>query len=469
MEDDNSTRAVTQRLRALALASSAGTRLPSVRELQQRHRVSPITVKHAMAPLIAEGLIEALPGHGTFVRMRAGAPVNGGDLAWQSVVLGAQRPTGEALGNLIAMPSAGTIALSSGYLPLELQATRALMSAMTRAVRRPGVWDRLPIEGLEPLRAWFARELHASVSAGDVLICSGGQAAIATTFRALTSPGDAILMESPTYVGAMAAAHAAGLSIIPVPTDEHGVRTDLLREIFRASGAKVFYCQPAYANPSGAVLSPERRTTILEIVAAAGAFLVEDDWARDLGFDGLTPPPLASSDPNGHVIYIRSLTKAAAPGLRIGALIARGAARVRLKACRTIDDFYVAGPLQEAALQLVTSTAWGRHLRSIRSALLERRDVLVAALRMHWSASTIATVPRGGFHLWVRLPPEASDFDVVRSAARSGVIVSPGRHWFPAESSTSYLRLTFVAAQPEQLKRAARLLSLALGDDESGK
>jgi DNA-binding transcriptional MocR family regulator len=467
MDDDNSTRSVTQRLRALASVSSPGTRLPSVRELQRRHQVSPITVKHAMAPLIAEGLIEALPGHGTFVRMHADVPVIAEDLAWQSVVLGAQRPTGEALGNLIALPAAGAIALSSGYLPPELQATKAVTAALTRAARRPGVWDRLSVEGLEALRGWFARELHASFCANDVLICSGGQAAIATTFRALTSPGDAIAMESPTYVGAMAAGHAAGLRIIPVPTDAHGVRADLLREALRSSGAKVFYCQPAHSNPSGAVLSAERRTMVLDAVAAAGAFLIEDDWARDLGFDGITPSPLATSDPHGHVIYIRSLTKAAAPGLRIGALVARGAARVRLKACRTIDDFYVAGPLQEAALQLVTSNAWGRHLRAMRNALLQRRDVLVSALRTHCNSCSIAFPPRGGFHLWLRLPPGASDIEVTRRAAQSNVIVSPGRHWYPAESSTSYLRLTFATAAPEQLRRAARLLSLTL-DARSG-
>jgi DNA-binding transcriptional MocR family regulator len=466
MDDDNSTRTVTQTLRELALHSAAGTRLPSVRELQRRHRVSPVTVKHAMAPLIAEGLIEALPGHGTFVRARLETPTQVEDLAWQSVVLGAARPNGEALEALVALPSPGAITLTSGYLPPELQATAQLSAAMTRAARRPSVWDRLPLEGLESLRGWFARELHPSITAGDVLICPGSQAAIATSFRALMSPGDAILMESPTYVGALAAAQAAGLRPIPVPTDEHGVRPELLREALSASGAKVFYCQPAHANPSGAVLSAQRRVEVLEAIRARNAFLVEDDWARDLGFEGATPAPLAASDPNGHVIYIRSLTKAAAPGLRIGALIARGPARARLKACRTIDDFYVAGPLQEAAMQLVSSAAWTRHLRTMRATLLQRRDVLVAAVRTHLGASSIVRVPLGGFHLWVRLPPEVTDLDMARAAERSGVLVSPGRYWFPAEWSSSYLRLTFAAAPPEQLRRAAKLLGSTLASDK---
>jgi len=411
-----------------------------------------------MAPLIAEGLIEALPGHGTFVRKRACAAAVSEDVAWQSVVLGAGRPTAEALDYLIALPPAGTIALSSGYLPPELQASTQLSTAMGRALRRNAVWDRGPLEGLETLRAWFAQSLHPSIATSDVLICPGSQPAIATTFRALTSPGDAVLMESPTYIGAMTAAQAAGLRIIPVPTDEHGVRPDLLRDILRISHAKVFYCQPAHCNPTGASLSDERRAAVLEAVAEAGAFLIEDDWARDLGFEGITPAPLATNDPDGHVIYIRSLTKAAAPGLRIGAVVARGPARVRLRAARSIDDFYIAGPLQEAALELLSSAAWSRHLRAMRAALLERRDALLAALTSHARALTLTPPPRGGFHLWARLPAQISDVDVARAASRAGVVVSPGRYWFPAESSSSYLRLTFAAAPPEQLRRAAKLL-----------
>ena len=115
----------------------------------------------------------------------------------------------------------------------------------------------------------------------------------------------------------------------------------------------------------------------------AGAFLVEDDYARDLALDDDPPPPLASEDRDGHVIYLRSLTKAAAPGLRVGAIAARGAAGARIRAARVVDDFIVAGPLQEAALDLVSSPAWRRHRRTTAAALTERRDVLVAAIRRH--------------------------------------------------------------------------------------
>ena len=206
----------------------------------------------------------------------------------------------------------------------------------------------------------------------------------------------------------------------------------------------------------------------MDAVRAAGAFLVEDDWARDLGIDGDPPPPLAAADPDGHVVYLRSLTKVAAPGLRVAAIGARGAAGARLRAARVVDDFFVAGPLQEAALDLVSSPAWRRHRRALRVALRERRDALVAALRSDLPASAPAAVPAGGLHLFVALPDGADDVAVTAAAAARGVVVSPGRHWFPAEAPAAHLRLTFAAAPPDALAEGVRRLAAAVGAKHPG-
>jgi DNA-binding transcriptional MocR family regulator len=458
MKEDNSTDRVTQSLRALVQAAAPGARLPSVRELQTLHRVSPLTVRHATAPLVAEGLIVARPGQGTFVNDAGAVPTKIEDRAWQSIVLGAGRPRSEELADLICVPQTDAIPLSCGYLPADLQATGALSAALSRAGRRPDVWGRMAVEGLESLRGWFARELQPTATVDEVLICSGGQAALATIFRALTRPGDAILVESPTYIGALAAARAAELQVIPVPMDENGVRPELLEAAIRATGAKVFYCQPRHANPSGAILSADRRPAVIDVMAKAGAFLIEDDWARDLQFEGTNLAPLAENDADGHVVYIRSLTKPAAPGLRIAAVIARGAVRTRLKSCRITDDFFVAGPLQEAALQLVSSPAWIRHLRAMRAELILRRNVLIAAIRDSLPEATLAIVPKGGFHVWIQLPDGQSDIAIARAAAQRGLVVSPGSHWFPAEAPAPFLRLTFAAAPPAVLRRGIKLL-----------
>jgi len=291
-------------LRDLAATLPEGARLPSVRELMREHGASPVTVQRAIAMLSAEGLVVPRPGRGTFV---AAPPARNGtpDLAWQEVALGAARMEDDGgLAELLATPPGGTLALSSGYLDPRLQPTAAMAAALARAGRRPGAWERGPVEGVAALRAWFAREAGGRFGAHDVVICPGGQAALVTAVRALAPPGGSVVVESPTYRGALAAVRAAGLTPIPVPSDADGVRPEMLADALERTGARVAYLQPLHANPHGADLSAERRAAVMEVAARSGAFLIEDDWARDLTIDGPAPAPLAADDPDGHVVYV---------------------------------------------------------------------------------------------------------------------------------------------------------------------
>jgi DNA-binding transcriptional MocR family regulator len=426
-----------------------------------RHRASPVTVQRAIARLAQEGLVVPRPGRGTFVAEHAVVDEDPPDLSWQAVALGTARGDGTGLGELLALPPPGAIPLSTGYLDPALQPLAAVGAALGRAARRAGAWDRGPVEGREELRTWFAREAGGGFGAHDMIVCPGGQSALATAFRALAAPGEPILVEAPTYLGALAAARAAQLRVVPVPTDGEGVRPALLAEAFERSGARLLYLQPTFANPHGATLSPGRRPSVLDVVASAGAFLVEDDWARDLAIDGAAPPPLSAADRHGHVVYVRSLSKPAAPGLRVAAVGARGAAGERLRAARVIDDFFVSGPLQEAAIELVASPAWRRHLRSLRAALRERRETLAAAVARELPGLRLTLVPAGGLHLWFALPGQADDTAIAARAAAGGVTVSPGRAWFGAEPPGPHLRLSFAGAEPARLAEGVRRLAAA--------
>ncbi|WP_027008310.1 PLP-dependent aminotransferase family protein [Conexibacter woesei] len=460
MIDGNTESRVIEDVRTAARALPPGSRLPSVRELMARHRASPVTVQRALSRLAGEGLVVPRPGRGTFVAEKRATTEKAPDLGWQEVAL-ADRPPLQAapLDALLALPPDGAIPLTGGYLHPDLQPVAALGAALGRAARRPEPWGRLAVEGLQPLREWFAREAGGHVRGHDVVICSGGQPALATAFRALAAPGEPVLVESPTYLGAISALRSAGLRAVPVPTDADGVRPDLLAAAFALTGARVFYCQPLHANPTGATLAPHRRAAVLDAVRAAGAFLIEDDWARDLRIDGEAPPPLASDDPDGHVVYLRSLTKSAAPGLRIAAVSARGAAGARIKAARIIDDFFVSGPLQHATLELISAPAWRRHLKRLRAELRVRRDALTAALGEHLPDWQLQVVPAGGFHVWLRLPDDADDIALTARAAAAGVLVSPGRPWFAAEPPGPHVRLTFAGAPAPDLVEGVRRLA----------
>jgi DNA-binding transcriptional MocR family regulator len=337
----------------------------------------------------------------------------------------------------------------------------ALGTALARAARRPAVWSRGPVAGLAELRQWFAAQVGGHLRAADMTVCSGGQPALATALRALGRPGEVLLVEAPTYLGAIAAARDAGLRVVPVPADADGVRPDLLADALRHTGSRLFYCQPLHANPHGAVLSPSRRPQVLAALQASNAFLIEDDYARGLDIDGVAPPPLAADDADGHVVYLRSLTKLASPGLRVAVLGARGAAGARLRSARVVDDFFVAGPLQQAAVELVTSPAWARHLRALGPALRARRDALAAALERELPSWGPIPRPCGGLHLWIRLPDHVDDVALTAAAAARDVVIFAGRPWFAAEPSGTHVRLSFGGAPPATLVEGARRLAVA--------
>lgn len=269
-------------------------------------------------------------------------------------------------------------------------------------------------------------------------------------------------MESPSYPGAIAAARAAELRPVPVPMDDSGLRPDLLADAFAMTGARVLYCQPTYQNPTGTVLAPERRRQVIEVARAAGAFVIEDDFARLLGHGGPTPRPLVADDPDGTVVHLTSLSKFGAPSLRIGAPGARGPVMERMRAVRHVDDFFVSRPLQETALELVTAPAWERHVRTLSSALRERCAELVTALARELPQWSVTQTPAGGLHVWVRLAPGEDDGALAAAARRQGVSVSAGNRYFATEPPGPFLRLGFAAvADRAELRDAARRLAAA--------
>lgn len=442
---------------------SPGDRLPSSRDLIARHGVGPVTVSRAIALLAAEGSVVTRPGSGTYVATRRPQPAGGEpDTSWQAVALaGRQVPPGQPDEPSSRVP-AGTIALAGGYLHESLQPTRLLGGALARAARRPDAWHRAPAAGLSTLRTIFARQAGGDVGPEDVLVTGGGQGALSMLFRAVAAPGSAVLVESPTYPGALAAARSAGLHPVPVPMDDEGLRPDLLADAFAMTGARLLYCQPTFHNPTGTVLSPERRRQIVDVARAAGAFLIEDDFARHLGHGRPAPRPLVADDRDGTVIHLGSLTKPASPSLRIGAVIARGPVMRRLLGMRRVDDFFIARPLQEAAVELLSTPAWDRHLRTLAAALQHRCTVLAAALAREVPDWTLLRVPEGGLHLWLRLPPGLTEASVADAATAHRVAVDPGHRYFPAEPPAPHLRLAFAAAaEPAELTEAATRLAAA--------
>ncbi|WP_433701369.1 PLP-dependent aminotransferase family protein [Nocardiopsis sp. CA-288880] len=465
MNNDSSSRIVAG-LREWIATAPPGARLPSTRVLVAQYGASPVTVQKALRTLVSQGAVESRPGVGTFVRAARAARPH--DYGWQTAALGptAQRAPRSAAA-LRTAPD-GAVALHSGYPDRELLPERLVRGAFTRAARGASAVARPPDAGLPDLRAWFATELGADSPAGvappapgDAVVLPGSQSGLSTAFRALVGAGRPLLVESPTYWGALLAAAQSGVRVVPVPSGAGGPDPDALVRAFERTGASAFYAQPNFANPTGARWSPDLADRVLDTVRRSGAFLIEDDWAHDFGIeDG--PAPVAARDDGGHVVYLRSLTKSVSPAVRVAGVVARGPARERILADARAGSLYVSGVLQAVALDVVTQPAWRTHLRGLRHQLAARRDLLAGALREHVPAAHLEALPRGGLNLWVRLPDSTDLARLVADCEDLGVVVAPGDEWFPAEPTGPHLRLNYAGPDPGSFPEGVRALGRAL-------
>ncbi|MDA1361834.1 PLP-dependent aminotransferase family protein [Glycomyces luteolus] len=453
-------------LRAWIATAPPGAKVPTNRELMREYGAGPVTVQKAMHALNALGLVESRPGVGTFVRA-VRAP-RAADFGWQTAALGAPHARLPIVSSTQRSAAPDAISLHSGYPDRELLPERMVRAALSRAAKSEAALTRSPMRGLPELQSWFAAELGATAPAGtaaptarDVMIVSGSQSGLSSVFRSVVGPGRPLLIESPTYWGAILGAEQSGLTLVPIPSGPEGPDPEELDRAFRQTGARAFYAQPTFANPTGVQWSPRRGREVLAVVREHGAFLIEDDWAHDLAIDA-EPAPLAAHDDGGHVIYLRSLTKSVSPALRVAAVVARGPVRDRIVADQGSEAMYVSGVLQAAALDVVTQPGWRNHLRGFRNQVRLRRDLLIDALSEHTPGAALERVPAGGLNLWLRVP-EGTDVErLVRDCDSRGLLIAPGTEWFPAEAAGPYVRVNFAGPAPDRFPEAARLLQAGL-------
>lgn len=463
---NDSTAALVESLSGWVAGAAPGTQLPPSRSLVAEHAVSPQTVQKVVRTLRDRGLVEVRPGAGAFVLApRIARPI---DYGWQTAALGVAGALSSGSADALRPASNDLIALHTGYPDPALLPERLIRAAIARASRLGTVATRAQAAGLPDLRSWFAGELGEAYPAGltppssaDVIVLTGTQGGLGAAFRALAGPDRPLIVESPTYWGAVLAATRAGIPLVPIPSGPGGPDPRELERALVRTGARAFYAQPNFANPTGAQWSPEIRSRVLELVRAHGAFVIEDDYAHDFGID-TTAIPLAADDDDGHVVYIRSLTKSLSPALRIGALIARGPAHQRILAQVEAESLYTSPVLQSAALDVVTQPGWRRHQRGLGGQLRARRDLLIDALRTHAPRVHLIAKPTGGLGLWTQLDDRVDLARLQRDTESNGLIIATRQEWFPAEPPGAFLRLTFSGPDPHRYPEGAQILEGAL-------
>jgi len=333
-------------------------------------------------------------------------------------------------------------------------------------------------EGYKPLRDMIARHIARygiQARAENVLITTGSQQALDLIGKLLINPGDRILVEAPTYLGALQAFNAYGAEYVSVPCDEQGLRTELL-EVPLRFGPKFMYVLPNFQNPGGTTLSEDRRRVLVSLGNRYGIPIVEDDPYGQLRYEGEHLPPLVVLDREnvphdsgytlGNVIYLSTFSKTLAPGLRLGWVVAPAGVIAKLVQLKQGADLHTSTFTQVVAYEVARGNFLDEHVKQIRSVYRERRDVMLEALRQYFPAGVKWTYPKGGLFLWVTLPEGADASKLFLEALKQNVAFVPGDSFFPSNEqgpeSRRHLRLNFSNARPEQIREGVRRLSVAV-------
>lgn len=453
-----------------------GARLPSSRQLAAGLGVNRITAANAYAELEADGLIYSRQGSGTyvagpFVPPAEGAPPPpdaGGWPLWQQALPPHESSPALHLMDEMIQTYAGErrdiVFLHRGIPDPRLFPVDEFRKVLQAVLRRDGIeaFEYGDRTGYPPLRRTIAHILGQEgipTRPEDILITSGSQQAISLVIQVLLQPGDAILVESPTYSGALDIFRAAGLTLIGVPMDERGMQVEAAEALIAAHAPKLIYTIPNFQNPTGACLSGQRRRGLLALAAHYNIPILEDDFVGDLRYEGRSQPALKALDANGQVIYISTFSKMLAPGLRVGYIVANGPVFEALLARKRVTDFAASNLIQRTLESYITVGRYQAHLRRACHVYRRRRNAMLSALQAQLSTGIQYCPPRGGLFLWLRLPPGCSSRQLFQAACRNGVTFLPGSFCYPNGGGDEYLRLTFAAAPAEQIETGIQRLA----------
>jgi len=449
-----------------------GDRLPGSRRLAAGLGVHRNTVLAALAELTAEGWIETAPGRGTFVA--------------RAIVHPRGRPFSRRLGLRTQVPPLvpfvlpeapaayrapslppGTLNLSNGAPDVRLVPATAIGRAYRRVLGLRGA-DLLAYgdpEGHPALRTALAAMLAStrglSVGAGDVLVTRGSQMALTLVARALLRPGDTVAVEGFGYRPAWEAFRAAGATVVPVAVDREGMDVEALRRLASRAALRAVYVTPHHQYPTTVTLKAARRLALLALARSGRIAIVEDDYDHEFHYDGRPVLPLASADDAGLVVYVGTLSKILAPGLRIGYVVAPPAVLRSVGAIRSLLDIQGDLATEAAVAALIEAGELQRHVARVRRVYANRREILATSLRRELGDGVEFTVPPGGMALWVHLRMPVDVEAWARRSLRHGVSWYTGRRYAFDGRPQPFARFSFAWLNERELPEAVRRMAAA--------
>ena len=323
-------------------------------------------------------------------------------------------------------------------------------------------------DGLPALRALVAARLSADgmpCGPDDVLITQGGQQGLDLTARLFIDPGDVIVTENPTFLGALIAFNPTEPAYVPVPMDAHGLDVEALAEVLRTTpGVKLIYTVPDFQNPTGVTLATDRRRRLVELAEEFDVMVLEDAPYRELRYDGERLPTIKSFDRSGRVVHLGSFSKILAPGLRLGWVLAAPEIREKLALLKLAAD------TQNGTLNMRAATAYlerhdvEAHIAEMLPTYRRKRDLMLATMAEAFPPGVSWTMPEGGLFTWATFPPgfDAAAFQRDLLIPRAKVIIVPGATFFAAVEEPHHARLSFSGVPDDRLAAGVRAMGALL-------
>jgi len=315
-----------------------------------------------------------------------------------------------------------------------------------------------PTDGYMPLRQWIADSISengARIAPEQVLMVSGSQQALDLIGKVLIDEGSKVLVETPSYLGALQAFSVYRPEFHSVDTDEHGLVPSSLDRM--AAGARLLYALPNFQNPTGRSLSVERRQELVETCARLNLPLIEDDPYGALSYKGQPSPKMIAMNPEG-VIYMGSFSKVLTPGIRLGYVVAPLPMVRRLELAKQAADLHTAQLTQMVVHEVVKDGFLDQHIPTIRDLYGKQCQAMLDAMDEHFPSSATWTRPEGGMFIWVELPKHINAMELLDEAIQQKVAFVPGSPFYANEPETNTLRLSFVTVSPERIRQGIEIL-----------
>ncbi len=449
-----------------------GKQLPPTRTLAKSLGINRSTVVAAYDELIADGLVEAKVGSGTIVtgkRYTERTSFFRQPLDWSEIFNIPPKTVQDSLirDTIVISSQPGTISFAAGIPNPQLYPIQEFQKIIHSLLRTKSeeLYRLLPTEGYFPLMDFLTQEMiqgGKSIRPDEVLITSGSIQGLYLLSKMFLNPDDLVIVESPTFFEALQSFNSQGARVLGIPTDEEGMKVDILENLLARHHPKFIYTIPTFQNPRGFVMSLERRRKLLDLSYRYSIPIIEEDPYSRIYFENPPPPSLYSMDKYNHVIHLTTCSKILFPGLRIGWVLADKLVIEHLTWAKQHVDLSSNAIGQYALYEFCRQGLLEKHQEKIRSAYARKKAIMTSALKKHGSPLLEWSEPKGGYYVWVNLKEGLSSRALLMELFSQGVAYLTGEIFFPDGKGQEWFRLNFTYPEEAQIEEGIKRIGRAL-------